>query len=100
MNNGLTLKTAIYTAAGSYTSSTVLPAVAGVQYLIHGVSNGAGSANNIVTTNSKPLVYAAANSTTIFNVPIAAEAGRGIVVSADDVIVYYTEKKLTSQGGV
>ena len=55
MNNGQVLKTAIYTNAGSYTNSTVLPAVAGVQYLIHGVSNAAGTTNSIMTTNSKPL---------------------------------------------
>ena len=100
MNKGQTLKTAIYTNDGVYNNSTILPDVAGVQYLIHGVSNAAGSTNAIVTTNSKPLVYAAANSTVVFNVPIAAQAGKGIVVGADDVIVYYTEKKLTSQGGV
>jgi len=100
MNKGQVLKRAIYTNAGVYINSTVLPAVAGVQYLIHGVSNGAGSVNNIVTTNSEPLVYAAANSTVVFNTPVAAPAGKGIVVGTNSVVVYYTEKKLTSQGGV
>tara|TARA_Y100000004_G_C8809872_1_gene367178 strand:- start:19 stop:324 length:306 start_codon:yes stop_codon:yes gene_type:complete len=100
MNKGQTLKTAIYTATVPYNNSTVLSAVDGIQYLIHGVSNNAGSSvNTIKSTGNKPIVYAEAASTTVFNVPVAAPEGEGIVVSADDVIVYYTENKLTSQGG-